>query len=99
MLGGDFLVWEVVQLILEVVFVKVDCEFCVVYMGKGVVGYYVKMVYNGIEYGMMQFIVEIYDFLCWIGGFINVEIYEIFSEWNKGLFQFFFVEIIVIIFV
>lgn len=33
--------------------VLLDGELCVVYMGLDGVGYYVKMVYNGIEYGDM----------------------------------------------
>jgi len=96
--GGDFSAWEVVQPILEAVSAKVDREPCVAYMGKGAAGHYVKMVHNGIEYGMMQLIAETYDLLRRIGGFTNAEIHETFSEWNKGPLQSFLVEITATIF-
>lgn len=91
--GGDFSAWEQVQPILEAVSAKVEREPCVAYMGKGAAGHYVKMVHNGIEYGMMQLLAETYDMLRRIGGFTNAEIHETFSEWNKGPLQSFLVEI------
>ena len=36
---------------------------CVAYLGPGSAGHYVKMVHNGIEYGLMQLIAETYDLL------------------------------------
>ena len=40
-----------------------DGEPCVAYMGPKGAGHYVKMVHNGIEYGDMQLIAEVYDVL------------------------------------
>jgi 6-phosphogluconate dehydrogenase len=40
---------------------KVDGEPCVEYLGNGSAGNYVKMAHNGIEYGIMQLISEVYD--------------------------------------
>jgi 6-phosphogluconate dehydrogenase len=96
--GGDFSAWEDVQPILEAVSAKVDREPCVAYMGKGAAGHYVKMVHNGIEYGMMQLISETYDLLRRIGGFSNQEIHETFTEWNQGPLQSFLIEITATIF-
>lgn len=96
--GGDFSAWEEVQPILEAVAAKVDREPCVAYMGKGAAGHYVKMVHNGIEYGMMQLLSETYDLLRRIGGFNNAEIHETFSQWNQGPLQSFLVEISATIF-
>jgi 6-phosphogluconate dehydrogenase len=33
---------------------------CVTYIGPGASGHFVKMVHNGIEYGLMQLIAETY---------------------------------------
>ena len=41
---------------------------CVMYIGEGGSGNFVKMVHNGIEYGDMQLISEAYDVLKTIGG-------------------------------
>lgn len=59
------------------------------------VGYYVKMVYNGIEYGDEELIDESYNVMCNVFGFFVDEMVDIFVEWNKGEFDFYFVEIIV----
>jgi 6-phosphogluconate dehydrogenase len=42
---------------------KVDGEPCVEYLGNGSAGNYVKMAHNGIEYGIMQLISEVYDLM------------------------------------
>ncbi len=91
--GGDFSAWQQVQPILEAVAAKVEEEPCVAYMGKGPAGHYVKMVHNGIEYGLMQLIAEAYDLLRRIGGLRNDEIQETFDRWNQGPLQSFLIEI------
>lgn len=50
MFGGFKEFYEIIGLVLEKIFVYVDGEFCCVWMGIDGVGYFVKMVYNGIEY-------------------------------------------------
>ncbi|PSR14919.1 MAG: phosphogluconate dehydrogenase (NADP(+)-dependent, decarboxylating) [Bacteroidetes bacterium] len=91
--GGDHAAWERIQPILEAVAAKVDDDPCVAYMGKGPAGHYVKMVHNGIEYGLMQLIAEAYDLLKQVGGLSNQAIHQVFSEWNKGPLQSFLIEI------
>jgi 6-phosphogluconate dehydrogenase len=66
---------------------------CVAWMGKGGAGHYVKMVHNGIEYGDMQLIAEIYDLLHRGAGFSNGELAEIFAEWNQHDLQSYLIEI------
>jgi 6-phosphogluconate dehydrogenase len=56
---------------------------CVAWMGKGGAGHYVKMVHNGIEYGDMQLIAEVYDLLHRGAGISNGELAEIFADWNE----------------
>lgn len=66
---------------------------CVTYLGSGSAGHYVKMVHNGIEYGLMQLISEIYHLLKVVGGLSNAELQEVFTNWNKGNLQSFLIEI------
>ncbi len=70
---------------------------CVMYVGKGGSGNYVKMVHNGIEYGDMQLISEAYDMLRTLGGLTNEELAAVFREWNKSELESFLVEISAII--
>ena len=62
-------------------------------MGPRGAGHYVKMVHNGIEYGDMQLIAEIYDLLHRGAGISNSELAEIFSDWNEGELQSYLIEI------
>ena len=61
-----------------------DGEPCVGWMGSGGAGHYVKMVHNGIEYGDMQLIAEIYDLLHRGAGISNQELAKIFAGWNTA---------------
>ncbi len=68
-------------------------EPCVTWLGPGSAGHYVKMVHNGIEYGIMQLISEVYHLLKVAGKMNNDELHEVFSEWNKGMLLSFLIEI------
>ena len=59
--GGPASTWEVMKPIFESIAAKVDGEPCVVHIGPGGAGHYVKMIHNGIEYGDMQLICEAYN--------------------------------------
>ena len=91
--GGSKEAYEVIQPIFEAVSAKVNGEPCVDYMGAKSAGNYVKMVHNGIEYGLMELISEVY----WLmkRGMVleNEEIQSVFAQWNKGRLQSFLVEI------
>ena len=91
--GGDIEAWTELKPILEAIAAKVNDEPCVAYMGKNAAGHYVKMVHNGIEYGIMQLISEVYDFLKRGMGISNDELHLIFKEWNEGELQSFLIEI------
>ena len=91
--GGDKEAWMQVKPILEAISAKVNDEPCVAYMGNNAAGHYVKMVHNGIEYGIMQMISEVYDFLKRGLGFSNDEMHSIFKTWNEGELQSFLIEI------
>lgn len=91
--GGDKSAWEVVKPILETVAAKVDGDPCVTYIGESSSGHYVKMVHNGIEYGLMQLIAEAYDVLKRVGGMSNDEMSALFDKWNKGRLNSYLIEI------
>ncbi len=82
--GGSKAAWPRVQKMFEAIAAKAgDGEACVAWMGLGGAGHFVKMVHNGIEYGDMQLIAEIYDLLHRGVGVSNAELADIFTEWNK----------------
>ncbi|EAR01610.1 NADP-dependent phosphogluconate dehydrogenase [Maribacter sp. HTCC2170] len=91
--GGSKEAYKMVQPIFEAVAAKFKGEPCVAYLGPKSAGNYVKMVHNGIEYGLMQLTSEIYDILKKLGGYSNSEIQELFASWNKGRLQSFLVNI------
>lgn len=91
--GGDRSAYQIIKPIFEAVSAKVNGEPCVDYMGHRSAGNYVKMVHNGIEYGLMQLISEVYDVMKTSMGKSNGELHTIFSSWNKGKLQSFLVEI------
>ena len=62
-------------------------------MGAGGSGHYVKMVHNGIEYGDMQLIAEVYDLLHRGAGLPNAELADIFAAWNGRELRSYLIEI------
>jgi 6-phosphogluconate dehydrogenase len=91
--GGFKKAYERVKPILEAVAAKVGNELCVTYLGPRSAGHFVKMVHNGIEYGIMQLISETYGLLKLAGEFSESQLREIYSEWNKGEANSFLLEI------
>jgi len=57
---------------------------CCTHIGPDGAGHFVKMVHNGIEYGVMQLICEAYDVLGKALGMSAPEISEVFGEWADG---------------
>lgn len=97
--GGDKEAYGVMKPILEAIAAKVDGTPCVTYIGPGAAGHFVKMVHNGIEYGLMELIAETYGILKNGVGLSNDAIGEIFKTWNEGRLQSFLMEITKDIFV
>ncbi|WP_273567253.1 NADP-dependent phosphogluconate dehydrogenase [Maribacter halichondriae] len=91
--GGNQEAYQHVKPIFEAVAAKYNGEPCVAYLGPKSAGNYVKMVHNGIEYGLMQLTSEIYDLLKKAGEYSNEELHTTFSNWNAGRLQSFLVEI------
>lgn len=97
--GGNPDVYHRVDKMFAAIAAKVDGEPCVKYLGKKSAGHYVKMVHNGIEYGLMQLIAESYHVLKTIGGLNNAELHNVYSKWNEGKLKSFLIEITADIFI
>ena len=92
--GGSSAAWARVQpLFGSIAAIAPDGAPCVAWMGPGGAGHYVKMVHNGIEYGDMQLIAEIYDLLHRGAGLSSAELADIFDRWNQGPLRSYLIEI------
>jgi len=91
--GGALVAYKRVASMLEAVSAKVNGDPCVAYLGPRSAGHYVKMVHNGIEYGIMQLISEAYNILKTSGRMSNNELQQTFAKWNEGILQSFLIEI------
>ena len=92
--GGSPKAWEAVKPIFQGIAAKVDGgEPCCDWVGNGGAGHFVKMVHNGIEYGDMQLINEVYHIMKDVLGMSADEMHEVFAEWNKGELDSYLVEI------
>ena len=78
---------------LEAAAAQVDDDPCVAYLGPGSAGHYVKMVHNGIEYGLIQLIAETYDLMNRGLGLTPEELHGVFAAWNDTELNSFLVEI------
>lgn len=91
--GGAKEAYDRVAPMLKDIAAKVNGDPCVTYLGAGSAGHYVKMVHNGIEYGLMQLIAESYHLMKACVPMGNKELYEIFTEWNNGRLKSYLIEI------
>ncbi|MDZ4836548.1 MAG: NADP-dependent phosphogluconate dehydrogenase [Candidatus Melainabacteria bacterium] len=91
--GGDKKAYEQIRPIWEAIAAKVDDGPCVTYLGPDGAGHFVKMVHNGIEYGDMQLIAEVYDIMRRGLGMEAMEIAETFLDWNEGILDSYLIEI------
>merc|ERR1712216_326702 len=66
---------------------------CTGYVGPIGSGNYVKMVHNGVEYGDMQLIAEVYAVLKTIVGMGNDEMAKVFAKWDEGDLNSYLIEI------
>jgi 6-phosphogluconate dehydrogenase len=81
--GGPKEAYERVRPIFEASAAHVYGEPCVAYLGPGSAGHYVKMVHNGIEYGLMQLIAESYDLMRRGLRLSDDEMHDIYDLWNR----------------
>jgi 6-phosphogluconate dehydrogenase len=91
--GGETAAWESLRPILEAISAKTDSGPCVTHCGPDGAGHFVKMVHNGIEYGDMQLIAEVYDLMSRGLQLSAPEMSEIFARWNQGPLASFLIEL------
>ena len=92
--GGSPKAWEYVKPIFQSIAAKVeDGSPCCEWVGENGAGHFVKMVHNGIEYGDMQLITEVYQVMKNLLGMNHEEMHDVFAEWNKGELDSYLIEI------
>jgi 6-phosphogluconate dehydrogenase len=92
--GGSKEAWPAVKPIFQGIAAKVDDGSpCCDWVGNGGAGHFVKMVHNGIEYGDMQLICEVYQIMKVLLNMSADEMHEIFKEWNEGELDSYLIEI------
>ena len=91
--GGSVEAWLRIKDVLEAIAAKTDAGPCVTHVGPDGAGHFVKMVHNGIEYGDMQLIAEVFDVLRRGLGLSTLEVADVFDEWNRGPLESFLVEL------
>src|SRR5262245_8501511 len=91
--GGPAAAYARVEPMLEAVAARVQGEPCVAHLGPGSAGHYVKMVHNGIEYGLMQLIAETYDLMRRGLRMTNDEMQAVYDEWQQSGANSFLLEI------
>jgi len=91
--GGNKEAYERLRPIFESIAAKVSGEPCVEYLGNGSAGNYVKMAHNGIEYGIMQLISEVYDIMKRGYNLDDTTIQKVFEDWNHSELESYLIEI------
>ena len=82
--GGQKEAYALVEDVLTKIAAQADDGPCCTYIGPRGAGHYVKMVHNGIEYGMMQAIAEAYDIMRNGVGMSIEEVQKTFAQWNAA---------------
>lgn len=92
--GGTNEAWEHVKPVFQSIAAKVeDGSPCCDWVGENGAGHFVKMVHNGIEYGDMQLICEVYQIMKMYLGMSNDEMHDVFKQWNEGELNSYLIEI------
>lgn len=84
MVGGSRRGWESSRRILQTIAAKHEEIPCCIYLGNEGAGHYVKMIHNGIEYGILQLLSETYHYLKDGMQVSHEKIIELFRSWKEG---------------
>jgi len=83
--GGSSDAWPVIRPVFTKIAAKAaDGSPCCAWMGPDGAGHFVKMVHNGIEYGDMQIVGEVYWVMKELLGLPYDRMQAVFAEWNRG---------------
>jgi 6-phosphogluconate dehydrogenase len=92
--GGSVKAWQHVKPVFQAIAAKVENDIpCCDWVGENGAGHFVKMVHNGIEYGDMQLINEVYHIMKDVCGLTYDEMHKTFAEWNEGDLDSYLIEI------
>ena len=92
--GGSEAAWPLVKPLFQAIAAHTeDGAPCCEWIGSGGAGHFVKMVHNGIEYGDMQLIAEVYQIMKIGLGMDNAAMAETFASWNAGNLDSYLIEI------
>ncbi|XP_033763231.1 6-phosphogluconate dehydrogenase, decarboxylating-like isoform X2 [Pecten maximus] len=91
--GGAPEAWPHIKNIFQSIAAKSGNEPCCDWVGSEGAGHFVKMVHNGIEYGDMQLICEAYNVMKDGLGMNQLEMADVFEDWNKTELDSFLIEI------
>ena len=93
MAGGEPDAYEALAPVLTAIAALSAHGPCVARVGPGGAGHFVKMVHNGIEYGVMQLVAETWDLLRRGLAFEAAAAAAVFDAWNLGPLESFLVEL------
>ena len=94
MVGGSRPAWETARPFLQAIAARLpDGTPCCDYLGTQGAGHYVKMVHNGIEYGILQLIAEAYQLLTQGMGYSVPQAAAVFSRWREGVLAGYLIDI------
>ncbi|MXU65276.1 NADP-dependent phosphogluconate dehydrogenase [Oceanomicrobium pacificus] len=93
MVGGTQESYDRVSDVLTAISAKFEGTPCCAYLGSDGAGHFVKTIHNGIEYGDMQMIAEIYGVFRDGMGLQAAQIAPYFAAWNQGPLESYLIEI------
>ncbi len=93
MVGGSEEAYAPIRDVIEAIAARYQDTPCAALVGPDGAGHFVKTVHNGIEYGDMQLIADVYGLLRDGGGRGAEDIGELFATWNEGPLHSYLVEI------
>ncbi|MCX7889841.1 MAG: NADP-dependent phosphogluconate dehydrogenase [Rhodobacteraceae bacterium] len=93
MVGGPADTYERVREIVEAIAARYQGEPCAAHLGPDGAGHFVKTVHNGIEYGDMEMIAEIWGILRDGAGMSPADAGALFARWDRGPLQSYLIEI------
>ncbi len=92
--GGSPAAWPYVKPIFQSICARAeDGSPCCEWVGENGAGHFVKMVHNGIEYGDMQLICEVYQLMRDGLGMSNEDMHDAFAAWNQTELHSYLIEI------
>lgn len=92
--GGSEEAWPFIKPLFQAIAARTkNNDICCDWVGPDGAGHYVKMIHNGIEYGDIQLITEVYHFMREVLQMTPDEISTVFTNWNQTELQSYLIEI------